>query len=60
LRAVGLSGAGEMGDRIGAIGDFKDRLGRLDCAAVEMLRESFGLTDREASILALALAVVVM
>ncbi len=51
LRAVGLAGTGEIGDRRGAIGDFRERLGRLDCAAVEMLSESFGLTDLEASML---------
>ena len=49
LRAVGLIGDGEMGD-FRARGDLRLRLGRDAGAAVEMLRASFGLTDREASI----------
>ena len=40
-----------MGDLKGATGDLKLRDGLVDEAeAVEMLRESLGLTDREASI----------
>lgn len=50
LRAVGLTGDGEIGVR-GATGDLRAREGRvLDWTVVEMLRESLGLTTREASI----------
>lgn len=56
LRAVGLTGDGEIGDLSGvdimSEGDLRDRDGRAPAALaveVEMLRANFGLTDREAS-----------
>jgi hypothetical protein len=53
LRAVGLAGDGEIGDFIGLIGDFSDRLGLAaeEGAVVEMLKDSLGFATREASIL---------
>jgi len=56
LRAVGEHGDGDtgvLGTAYDAVmGDLREREGRVDdWAAVEMLRESLGLTDREASIL---------
>jgi hypothetical protein len=53
LRAVGLIGEGEIGDLRGASGDFRDRDGLVAWAAVLMLSDSFGLTDRDASMLML-------
>lgn len=50
FRAVGLIGEGEMGVRGIMAGDLRDRAGLEEAApwlaAVEMLRESFGLAAR--------------
>jgi hypothetical protein len=56
LRAVGLTGEGEMGERSDEVaevvlGDLRLRVGRVRVGAVLMLRESLGLTALEASIL---------
>lgn len=53
LRAVGLIGDGDTGERIGATGESRDSDGLAGWFAVEMLSESFGLTPLAASILKL-------
>jgi len=51
LRAVGLMGDGEIGERTMATGEGRLRVIDGRVALVEMERESLGLRDREASIL---------
>jgi len=53
LRAVGLIGDGEIGDRKHT-GDLRESEG-LDACAVETLRDNFGFMLREASILAVVI-----
>jgi hypothetical protein len=57
LRAVGEHGLGETGVLgiacAAVMGDLRERDGRVEaCAAVEMLSESLGFIERDASILA--------
>lgn len=51
MRAVGLTGEGETGERTMATGEdrLRDSEVRVEVAVVEMERESLGLTAREAS-----------
>jgi len=58
FRCVGLMGEGDTGDLRGVKGDkgdLSDRVGLVICGAVdvEMLKDSFGLATREASMLML-------
>jgi hypothetical protein len=57
FRAVGLIGDGGTGDLKGAMGDLRARAGLLVVVAVEMLRDSLGLADREASILEMSVLI---
>jgi hypothetical protein len=52
LRAVGLIGEGETGERTIATGEGRDSESEGRVEEVEMARESFGFMDREASMIA--------
>jgi hypothetical protein len=52
LRAVGLMGDGETGERTIATGEGRERESEGRVEVVEMARESFGFMEREASMIA--------